>query len=204
MSSKKEQRLVLFDFDGTLTNRDSLFAFLKFFKGKWYFLNKFTLSLPILISYTLRILNGSEAKERLLSKFVKNVPETEFKNRCTIFGEEMVPKILNKSIVETFKQHIGNGDRVIIVSASIVDWIAPWANQFNVEVVSTKMKFENGVLTGTFDGKNCNGEEKVERIKAHVNLSDYNDIWAYGDSAGDEPMLALANYPVRLGKKRIS
>ena len=52
------------------------------------------------------------------------------------------------------------------------------------------------MLTGEFKGKNCNGEEKVKRIKAHLMLSEYDEILAFGDSSGDEAMLSLATHVV--------
>ena len=35
-------------------------------------------------------------------------------------------------------------------------------------------------------------EEKVIRIQEEYNLSDYQEIYVYGDSPGDKPMLGLA------------
>lgn len=39
---------------------------------------------------------------------------------------------------------------------------------------------------------NCHGIEKVNRIRNAVDLSNYDDIYAYGDSKGDSGMLDLA------------
>jgi phosphatidylglycerophosphatase C len=56
------------------------------------------------------------------------------------------------------------------------------------------LEVKNGVVTGKIDGKNCNGKEKAKRIKQAINLNEYDSIYAYGDSAGDKQMLALATY----------
>jgi len=76
----------------------------------------------------------------------------------------------------------------------------PWARQWNVEVLATRLAYEKGVLIGKFKGKNCNEEEKVKRIKNYLKLADYKEIWAYGDSPGDEAMLSMANYKVYRGR----
>jgi phosphoserine phosphatase len=55
------------------------------------------------------------------------------------------------------------------------------------------MAVNHGVLTGQFDGHNCYGQEKVRRIQAALDLAHYEHIYAYGDSSGDKPMLALAD-----------
>ena len=81
---------------------------------------------------------------------------------------------------------------MVIVSASPENWIKPWAEKYNVEVISTKLKFDNDHLIG-IAGANCNGEEKVKRIKKIINLEDYEKVIVYGDTKGDHPMLALGN-----------
>lgn len=203
MSNKDQQRLVLFDFDGTLTRHDSLFSFLRFLKGNFYFAIKIVLSLPSLIGFKIGLIDNSRAKEKLLINFLKGMSEIEFSAICTKFCQDVIPYLLDKKIVKKFHQHISNGDRVIIVSASLEDWILPWAQQWNVEVLATKSASVHGVLTGKFEGNNCNYEEKVARIKAHLDISKYNTIWAYGDSSGDEEMLRLATCVVYRGEVRI-
>ncbi len=202
MSNREKQKLALFDFDGTLIRHDSLFYFLRFFKGNLYFAIKILFSLPNLIRYKLGLVDNSRAKEKLISQFLKGISLDEMSDRCEEFGRDIIPLILNAKIVEKFHQHLSKGDRVIIVSASIYDWIIPWASQWNVEVLATKLASINGVLTGEFEGKNCNGVEKVRRIKVHLKLLDYSEILAYGDSSGDEPMFALADAVVYRGKER--
>ena len=44
--------LALFDFDGTITNRDSFIDFIKFAKGNLKFFQGFMILSPILILYT--------------------------------------------------------------------------------------------------------------------------------------------------------
>ena len=63
------------------------------------------------------------------------------------------------------------------------------------EMVCERLLFEikNGKLTGKFSTKNCFGIEKVNRIKEKYNLSEYNVIYAYGNSSGDKEMLSIAN-----------
>lgn len=61
------------------------------------------------------------------------------------------------------------------------------------ELISTKLKSINEISTGKYLGANCYGFEKVRRIIEKYNLSEYNEIYAYGDSKGDLPMLQIAN-----------
>lgn len=196
------QRLVLFDFDGTLTRYDSLIVFLRFFKGDYYFFRKLLLSIPGLLIYKLGFVENSKAKEILLANFLKGTTVEYFLSRCLVFAQVKIPLILRQPVFNSFLDHISKGDKVIIVSASLVDWISPWSRQWDVEVLATRLATVKGVLTGKYEGLNCNGEEKVSRLKEYLILSDYDEIWAYGDSKGDEPMLNLASRVVYQGEIR--
>ena len=89
--------------------------------------------------------------------------------------------------------HKKKDHRILIVSASPQDWIIPWATQFGIEVLATQLDIQDARLTGRITGKNCNGIEKVNRINQHVNLSEYQQVIAYGDSSGDLQMFELAH-----------
>jgi HAD superfamily phosphoserine phosphatase-like hydrolase len=93
--------------------------------------------------------------------------------------------------IKTIKQAQEEGAEVVIVSASIDNWVQPFFP--DVKVLGTKIEVEKGYLTGFFLTKNCYGLEKVNRIlKAYPNRSEYQLI-AYGDSNGDKELLAFAD-----------
>lgn len=82
------------------------------------------------------------------------------------------------------------------MSASPENWISPWAQKMQVELIATQLEVQNGSITGKIAGKNCHGQEKVSRIKSKYSLADYAEIAAYGDTKGDLAMLALAHRAV--------
>jgi phosphoserine phosphatase len=43
-------------------------------------------------------------------------------------------------------------------------------------------------------GKDVNYDAKIEYLQLYVNLEDFSDIYAYGDSDGDKSMLNIANF----------
>ena len=85
-----------------------------------------------------------------------------------------------------------DGTEVVIVSASAGNWIRKWSDSYGLELISTSLEIKNGLITGRIEGRNCHGEEKVRRIRERWNLDDFDEVYAYGDSEGDKPMLALA------------
>jgi phosphoserine phosphatase len=46
-------------------------------------------------------------------------------------------------------------------------------------------------LTGRIDGRNCHGEEKPKRIAQEYPLATGDEIYTYGDSRADWPLLRL-------------
>lgn len=92
-------------------------------------------------------------------------------------------------------KHQAEGTRVIVVTASAENWVAPWCKEMGIECIGSKLAVQDGKITGMLTGLNCNGDEKVCRIEAAVDLKAYGKIYAYGDSSGDKQMLAIAQEP---------
>jgi HAD superfamily hydrolase (TIGR01490 family) len=189
--------LALFDFDGTLTTKDSLDEFLRYIVGrKKYFVYMFKF-IPYFIFWKLRLMNNGVAKEHLFRIFFKGADEKLFKEKAINFSLKKLDPIINKDRMAILKKHQAEGDRVIIVSASMRCWLQPWCDKNNIELLSTQLEFKNGEFTGRFLTKNCHGKEKENRIKELLNLKDYETIYAYGDSSGDTQMLALAHKSIK-------
>ncbi len=185
--------LALFDFDGTLTKKDTLKEFLKFSTPKKrYYLNLMRF-LPTFLLYKIKIIPNGRAKEQLLANFFKGVSKREFEEKTKNFSLTKIDTILRGDTFKKLKEHQKRGDRVIIVSASIKCWIIHWAKRENIEVLSTELEFINGYFSGKFLTKNCYGIEKVNRVKEYLNLNEYDKIYAYGDSRGDIEMLKIAD-----------
>ena len=189
--------LALFDFDGTLSSKDSLGKFLKYASDKnSYFLNMARF-LPYFTLWQLRIISNSQAKEHLFKLFFKGMDEEVFKQKAKEFSLQKLDTIINKERLQILKKHQANGDRVVIVSASMECWLKPWCQREEIELLSTRLKFKDGAFSGSFATKNCHGIEKTRRIKEHLDINQYETIYAYGDSSGDKEMLALAHKSVR-------
>jgi HAD superfamily hydrolase (TIGR01490 family) len=189
--------LALFDFDGTLTKKDSLNEFLKHSINRKDYMVNMLKFLPYFTLWQLKLINNGVAKEHLFRIFFKGIDEEFFKKTATEFSLKKLDFIISKERIKILKKHQANGDRVVIVSASMQCWLQPWCDKNNIELLSTKLEFKNGTFSGKFLTPNCHGKEKVNRIKAHLNLQEYKTIYAYGDSSGDKEMLALAHKSVR-------
>ncbi|HWJ28723.1 MAG TPA: HAD family hydrolase [Flavisolibacter sp.] len=184
--------IAFFDFDGTITYSDTLLQFIKFAKGKAGFYTGFLLNSPYLISYKIKLIPNQLAKEKVLQYFFRNMSEEDFSLLCDRFSDQVLPALVRPKAIEEIKKHQQNGTEVVVVSASPENWILKWANANLITVISSQLEIKENRLTGKLSCANCYGEEKVRRIKEKYQLSDYDEIFAYGDTSGDLPMLNLA------------
>jgi phosphatidylglycerophosphatase C len=187
--------LALFDFDGTITTKDTLFELIKFQKGSAAFYLGMAWLSPILILHKAKILSAQKAKEALLSLFFSNQDQSVFQQTCDQFIAKAIPSMLRAEALRKIEQHLKNDDRVVVVSASAYNWVEGWCQSINIELIATRLEKKNGMVTGKLESLNCNSEEKVNRIKEYLKLDDFSPIYAYGNSHGDKPMLALADFP---------
>lgn len=184
--------IAFFDFDGTITTKDTLLEILKFRKGRWGFYIGFALQAPWLVAYKLGLISNQTAKEKVLAYFFKNMPVQAFQNLCDDFAAQQLPQLIRpKALAEIEKLKALNAT-IVIVSASAENWIAYWCRQHQLELMGTRLQVHNNCITGNIEGANCYGEEKVRRIKERYNLQHYQHIYCYGDTKGDKAMLALA------------
>jgi phosphatidylglycerophosphatase C len=185
--------IAFFDFDGTITSKDTLLEFIKFSKGKAMFFTGFFLCSPWILAWKLKLLSNQSAKEKVLWFFFNGMKLEVFNEFCKKFSEEQIPQLMRKYALTEIKQLQKQGFITVVVSASPGNWIEHWTKQNNMQLLATVLEMNNNKLTGKIKGNNCYGAEKVRRIKEAYNLREFDIIHAYGDSAGDIPMLELAH-----------
>jgi phosphatidylglycerophosphatase C len=187
--------LALFDFDGTITTKDTLFEIIRFQKGSLAFYFGMIWLLPFLVSHKLKLISARAAKEKVLSLFFANQSQTDFQKMCNRFISEALPSLLREEAVKKIQYHIQNNDRIVVVTASPYQWVEGWCNSMKIEIIATRILIKDGIITGKLDSLNCNNEEKVNRIREYLKIDDHSPVYAYGNSSGDKPMLALATFP---------
>tara|TARA_Y100001958_G_C21209611_1_gene535455 strand:+ start:582 stop:1160 length:579 start_codon:yes stop_codon:yes gene_type:complete len=181
------KRIFFFDFDGTITNKDSflLFTFHTVGIGK---LSKYWLKTILKIIFTSN--DNGKLKEQFFIDNFKNIGEKEFQKICNDFENKYLNDIIKKSFLKYLKS-IGNEDKVVIVTASIKNYLKPWCNKMKFDLICTELEIKNGKLTGKFSTSNCNYEEKVKRIKKKFKLNEFDEIYVFGDTEGDKKMMGL-------------
>ncbi len=185
--------LALFDFDGTITTKDTFLELLKYDQGKWKFYTGMFTMLPHIAFYITGLIKAQILKEKVINYFWKNIDEKEFIKLCLDFNDHILPSLLRPKAIEQLKYHLSNGDDVAVVSASAENWITPFCEIYSIKCIGSILEKKEGRLTGKLKGKNCKGEEKVSRVKAAFRINEYDNIIVYGDSKGDKHLLELAS-----------
>jgi len=182
--------LVLFDFDGTITTSDTLFSFTSHaVPALKYFLGLMILA-PVFVFHKLGFISSHQTKEIFLHWYFHGMDLEEFNSHGREY-KDVIDKITRPKAAAQINEYKKQGHRVVVVSASAENWIRPWADSHQLELLATKLAVVNGRIIGVIDGENCNKQEKVNRLKSYLNLADYSEIIVYGDSKGDREMLAL-------------
>ena len=214
------QNISAFDFDGTLTTRDTLLLFIRHARGWWALFGGLLLFSPLLVLMKLHLADNGRTKERLFRHYFRGMLERDFDALCQSFARSHT-HVLRTAGLRTIQQTLDRGDRVVILSASIDRWVEACLRPFLVsssqfQVLGTEIEVVDGRLTGRFATPNCYGPEKVRRLKEYLKevsprgdvegatkVSPRGDvegalegtpfIIAYGDSRGDKELLAYAD-----------
>ncbi len=186
--------IAFFDFDGTITTKDTLLEIFKYRHGKAKFYFGFLLNSPFLVAYKAGVISNQLAKERTLQFFFGGMKEADFNTFCEQFAAEAIPSLIREKALKEIDKLKRAGAEVVIVSASPENWLRPWCASLNLPLLATRLEVNKEKITGKIKGNNCHGEEKVRRIREAYDLSQYNSIYCYGDTSGDKPMLALATH----------
>ena len=115
---------------------------------------------------------------------------------CKNYALEVIDEIVKNNAMERINWHKKKGHELVIVTASIHNWIQPWADKNGFkDVISTGAEERSGILTGRFQPRNCYGKEKLRRfLEKYPNRKEYY-LFVYGDSRGDKEILQIADEP---------
>lgn len=187
--------LALFDFDGTVTKTDSLIHYFIYMSNSRF--KKAAASFyfgALYLFMRLGMMNNQRFKERCFSFLFKNIHQRIIIEKSNRFSVEILPGIIRQSALDRIYWHKKQNHRVIIVSASLNLYLQNWCESHGIELISSELEWENDFFTGRIKGRECSGDEKVKRLSRLISFKEYTQVYAYGDSKSDRPMLSLANF----------
>ena len=190
---RKDQAIVAFDFDGTLTVRDSFTEFLRWRAGAGGWALGLVKMAPALAAYA-RDRDRGRIKAASVREFLKGVPRAQLEQDADAFAGQVWPGFMRYDALAAWKEWGAKGAHRVIVTASPETTVAPFARRLGAEaLLGTPLVFDgDDRVTGAFASPNCRGEEKVRRLRA-IYGEDVRLAAAYGDTSGDTEMLAIAD-----------
>lgn len=182
-----------FDFDGTLTPRDTLLGYLRLAAGSRRTAWAIAANAAGLARAWRRRDARDDAKERVLRTALAGITVADASAAAARYAAR-IP--LRADVVAMLRGHQERGHEVVIVSASPAIYVVAAAARLGVtEVLATELEVVDGVLSGRFAGRNCRAGEKVARLDAWLGGRDVV-VHAYGNSPDDAAMLARADHAV--------
>lgn len=186
--------IAAFDFDVTITTRDTFFPFLIYaFGWKKTYIAFFKLAIPGILVY-LRLYSRDLFKEKIIEALFAGQGRDElYEFGCSY--ADFIYKLVRPKALDRIRWHKQQGHRLIMVSASLDLYLRPVAKKLGFDdLLCTEVDTEQKKFTGKIRGENCRAQGKVNKLKVLLgDLSEF-EIYAYGDSAGDKEMLGIATH----------
>lgn len=190
-----------FDVDGTLTTSDCVVRFLRRFAGRSTIGSVLRASPAALAALARR--DRDRLKALATGALLAGVALVEVEREADEFARSVIDGRLRTDTTARLRWHLGEGHHVVLVSASYEVYLRHLAAHLGAhDVLATRLEVgPDGHLTGRLEGHNCRGSEKARRLGTWLDAQhgfERQDVelWAYGDSAGDAELLAMADHRV--------
>lgn len=180
-------RIALFDLDGTLTRRDSLFPYVL------GFCLRHPLRLPRLLVMPWQVLrylfshrDRGELKQALIIAGLRGASREQIARWNQRYVKRLIEHGMHRAALDRLKVHRQRGDYLVLMSASPDLYVPAVARAlaFN-ETICTGVRWNGMVLSGELTTANRRAEEKLRGVEALRARHDGSQITAYGNSASD-------------------
>jgi HAD superfamily hydrolase (TIGR01490 family) len=185
--------LALFDFDGTITTEGTYPGFVGAALGPGRKVAGGLLLAPLLIGYKGGLVSDRAIRKAMSRVAFWNDDAARLRSVGEQYAKDTLPGLIRSVALEKIMWHKDRGDMVVVVSASLDVYLAPWCRAVGVDVICTQLEENDGRFTGRYVNGDCCGEEKATRVRRRYTLSDYQTIHAYGDTEEDRQMLEIAD-----------
>lgn len=186
----------IFDLDRTVTRLGTWTRFVFFANG---LRPGFLVRLPIWLWHgvagVLGLADGLAYKRYSLT-LLAALPLREVEARAEAFVAQEVARGLRPGALDAIRHHKAQGDRVILATACLDVLAAPFGRHLSLDdVVSTQLAApEGGHLVPTMIGANCDGPEKLRRVRALDHAQPFaRPVHAYSDHISDLGLLEWAD-----------
>ena len=163
VSAKKV--IAAFDFDGTITTKDTFLPFLLSAFGA----PKVWFALAILALPGLMVWIGKSTRDHFKVLLIRKLftgSSVKYLKTTGVAHAAQIASLCRPSALERINWHKDQGHRLVMVSASLNFYLDPIAKQLGFEdLLCTEVEAIEGICTGEIKGLNCRGVAKVRRLE---------------------------------------
>lgn len=192
--------LALFDFDGTITTRETFPDFIRLAIPGRRKLAGAVLFAPLVAGYRLGLVPVGWLRAALVRYAFRGVARRDLALAGRRFAAEVLPPLVRPRMQDRIDWHLGRGDTVVVVSGGFDVYLGPWCEARGIAWICSSMAVHGDRLTGRYAGAQCVAAEKVRRVRERYDLSAYAAVHAYGDTHEDHALLALAHHATYRGR----
>ena len=199
-SGPARRGVAAFDFDGTISRRDTLGPFLVRVAGSAQFARTLLARTPQFAAVTLGRADRDAEKEAVITRLVAGRTAASIAAAGRAYADHLwARQRFRPESLARLRWHRDQGHDIVIVSASLDAYLTPLAPRLGVDhVISCRLETDAAELvTGRLIGPNVRGPEKALRLREWLGDASV-ELWAYGDSSGDDELLAMADHPTRV------
>jgi phosphatidylglycerophosphatase C len=186
--------LALFDFDGTITSRETFPDFIRAAVSPERFRKGRLRLAPWILGYRLGAVSGVSVRARIAEFAFRGTLESDYVAAGERFARHALPQVLRPDAMARIAWHKGQGDTVAVVSGAFDVYLAPWCIAHGLDLFCSSLDAKDGALTGRYAGAQCVREEKVRRIRERYDLDAFDAVYAYGDTTEDFDLLSIADH----------
>lgn len=194
-------QLALFDFDGTLSRRETMLHWLAGIAG-W----RRTMSSAMLASLRHGFAGANHGPDRrtrfktlLLNPLLAGVPVERGRNASHALSDrfDWLPGTLM-----ALEAHLAAGHRVVIATGAAPDCAGPLIEKRwgITDILGTRLEVADGIYTGRLAGPNCVRADKAAIVADFIaRTGPFGTIHGYGNTPHDLPMLDLCHHRTIIG-----
>ena len=185
--------LALFDFDGTITTRETFVDFIHLAVSPERLLLGKVLLAPLVIGYKLGLIPVHTIRWAVARIGFHGMLGNAAESAGRKFASEFLPTVIREHAIAKLQWHKAQGDTVVVVSGGFDLYLTHWCRHHGVELICSGLEIKNGKLTGRYLGDQCVGMEKTRRIHERYDIKSFAVVYAYGDTREDLDMLSIAD-----------
>jgi phosphatidylglycerophosphatase C len=187
--------IAIFDLDGTITHRDTLFPLVlrQLARRPWNLLRLAAVA-PAAIRYLVDR-DRAALKQSLLRATLRGTPRSVLTAASAEFVRATIERRCFHDALTTIRRHRDAGHYLVLMSASVDFYVPEFGRQLGFDqVISTGVAWNGDFFDGTLTTPNRRGAEKAKCMRELVAERHDGETFAYGNSASDLPHLALASH----------